>query len=207
MADKGAVRFRWVRGLTLALQVLFWIVVTFEALAGGLWLAALFVHKTDVPFVSLAVMAAAAGALPYLLAMLMLPVWTGVVAAARPPRKGDRTGLWAWLGFLIPGVCYVAPALVFRSLALEAAPQDGALRLLALAFWSARLATTFLGGFLLLILCILIFGNDGDREVPVWASLLTICIGAAALLGIRLVARLSRAIVSHTTSTRHSEVF
>ncbi|WP_443748700.1 hypothetical protein [Asticcacaulis solisilvae] len=207
MADKGAVRFRWLRGLTLTLQILFWIVVAFEGLAVALWLAALFMPKTDVPYVSLAVVTGAAGALPYLIAMLVLPVWTAVVAAARPPRKGDGTRLWAWLGFLIPGACYVAPALVFRTLAREAAPQDGPLRVLALAFWSVRLVTTFLGGFLLLILCILVFGSDADREMPVWACLMTICLGAAALLGLRLAVRLSRAMIAHVTSAGHAEVF
>lgn len=207
MAEKAAVRFRWLRGLTVTLQVLFWTTVAFEGLAGALWLAALFIPRSDVPYVSIAVVACVAGALPYLLAMLVMPAWTGVLAAARPPRKGDSTRLWAWLGFLVPGVCYVAPALVFRSLAHEAAPRDGALRVLALAFWSLRLTTTFLGGFLLLILFIIVFGNDAEREMPAWMGLLTICIGASAVFGIRLAARLSRAVVSHVTSAEHSEVF
>mgnify|MGYP000506440307 CR=1 FL=1 len=207
MADKGAARFRWLRGLTITLQILFWIVIALEGLAAALWLAALFIHKSDVPYVSLAVVACVAGALPYLTAMLVLPVWTAAVAAARPPRKGDGTRLWAWLGFLIPGACYVAPALVLRSLAHEAAPRDGALRVLVVAFWSLRLTTTFLGGFLLLIACILVFGNDADRETPVWMGMLTVFIGSAAAFGIRLAARLSRAMVAHVTSTEQAGFF
>jgi len=207
MAEKAAVRFGWTRGLTMSLQILFWVVIAFEGLAAALWLAALFIHNSNVPYVALAVVACVAGAVPYLIAMLVLPVWTAVVAGARPPRKGDGTRLWAWLGFLVPGVCYVAPALVFRSLAREAAPRDSALRVLALVFWSLRLTTTFLGGFLLLVLFIIVFGNDAEREMPAWMGLMTLCIGTAAAFGVRLVPRLSRAVVSHVTSAEQSEVF
>ncbi|MBW8734138.1 MAG: hypothetical protein JF571_07515 [Asticcacaulis sp.] len=207
MAGKGSRPFKWLRGLTLTLQILLWIVVVFEALAAALWLAALFVNKTDVPYEAIAWMTCAAGALPYVIAMLVLPVWTAVAASARPKRPGDHTRLWAWLGYLIPGVCYVAPALVLRSLAHESAPQDAILRVLVLAFWLVRLTTTFLAGFLLMVVCIIAFNNDAGRATPSWLGILTICVGAASWLGIRLTARLSRAVISHTADIAHTEVF
>ncbi|MBW8881941.1 MAG: hypothetical protein JF615_11160 [Asticcacaulis sp.] len=207
MAGKGSRPFKWLRGLTLTLQILLWIVVVFEALAAAMWLAALFVHKTDVPYQAIAVVTSVAGALPYVIAMLVLPVWTAVAAAARPRRPGDHTCLWAWLGYLIPGVCYVAPALVLRSLAHDSAPQDGILRVLVLAFWSVRLTTTFLAGFLMLIVCIIAFSNKAGRAMPLCLGILTICVGAASWLGVRLTARLSRAVISHTADIAHTEVF
>lgn len=207
MAEKGAARFRWLRGLSLTLQILFWIVIALEGLAAALWLASLFVPASNVPYNAMAIVACVTGAAPYLLAMLILPVWTAVVAAARPRRKRDGLRLWAWLGYLVPGVCYVAPALVFRGLIHEAAPQDGHLRVLVLAFWSLRLATTFLGAFLLAVLCVLVLGSDAERSMPIWMGFLTVCTGAASVFGVRLVTRLSRAVVSYTTGTEQSEVF
>jgi hypothetical protein len=199
-------RFKWLKGLTLTLQILFWSIVGLEGLALGLWtIGAALGRASWETFYSL-------GGMPFLLALVLqvpvvvvLPVWTAVTAAARPRKGGDGTQLWAWLGYLIPLVSYVAPVLVLRSVAREAAPSNSGLRVLALVFWFARLTTSSAG----ILALLLIAGQTSSSEsgVATIFAIFAICLLAGSLLGAQLIPRLKRAVIAHTTGAEQASVF
>lgn len=198
-------RFKWLKGLTLTLQILFWSITALEGLALGVWLGGAIISPADWETLY------SLGGMPFLLALilhvptfLLLPAWTGL-AAAQPRTTGDGTRVWAWLGYLIPAINYVAPVLVLRSLAREAAPSNSGLRALALFFWLARLTTGGSG----VVIFVLIAGSSTGSEMRMATIFATFaaCLAGGAFLGAQLVHRLSRVVISHTTGTEQAAVF
>jgi len=198
-------RFKGLRGLTLAAQILFWSIAAVEAVALSLWLAGAVISPGNwETFYSFGGMAFLLGLILHVPTFLLLPAWTAVTAAARPKMPGDALRLWAWLGYLIPAVNYVAPVLVLLGLAREAAPHNSGLRLVSLFFWLARLPSSVTGAYIFLS-----FMGPGldERQAAIVLATFAACLCAGSLLGAQLVQRLSRAVMSHTTGTEQAEVF
>jgi len=197
-------RFKWLKGLTLTLQILFWSIVGLEALALGLWLVGAVVSPANwEPFYSFGGIPFVLGLILHVPTFVLLPAWTAVTAAARPQKAGDAMRLWAWLGYLIPAVNYVAPVLVLLGLAREAAHHNSGLRVLSLFFWLARLPTSVVGAFIFLS-----FGPGLDeRQGAIVLATFAACLCAGSLLGAQLVRRLSRAVMSRATGVEQAAVF
>ena len=202
-------RFKWLKGLTLALQILFWSIAALEGAALGLWIcSAVFQPPSSETFYSLGGVPFLLGLAPYAITIPVLPAWTAAAAAARPTRPHDGTRLWAWLGYLIPVISYVAPVLVLRTLAQEIAHSDHGLRVLALVFWLVRLITSVAGVFIMLVVASVALHSPGpDDGAVAFFAVVAASLCAGSLLGARLVGRLSRAVIAHATGVEQAAMF
>ncbi len=201
-------RFKWLKGLTLTLQILFWGITALEALALAVWLfGATATSANRYTYLGLGAIPAFLGFALHIATIPVLPAWTGVAAAARPYKAGDNTRLWAWLGYLIPAVSYVAPVLVLRAVAREAAPSNSGMRVLALLFWLARLTTSVAGVFVVALISMLVTRDGPENNASVLFGIIASCLCAGSFLGARLVTGLSRAVVAHTTGAEQADVF
>ena len=138
----------------------------------------------------------------HVLLMLVMPVWSGMAARAKP----GASRLWAWLGYLVPLAGYWMPAKILGGLVSGQTPEDARLRTL-IRLWGVARGLAAPSAIIALILLLFTLDRAGKVTAGVFVVYMIVTLLAANGLSFVVVSRMQRYLATTAVDARQAEVF
>ncbi len=144
--------------------------------------------------------------LSYAGTMVLMPVWSGLVASAAARQGVKLPKYWSWLGYLVPLVCYWQPARTLWPLADTRQGKASIVRCLIVA-WAIARNLASISGFYAFYLFLGAAHVTGLAHGTYLAHYILITVTAACSLSAIIVVGTYRYLLTQSAAERHAEVF